>query len=252
VSDVFGRALLDWARGGTIPEIVEREDGFTQSGAGPEVYLSSPRDWPTAERQALRHLRGRVLDVGCGAGRVALVLQRRGVDVVGLDWSRRAVEAARLRGVKDVKRGSINDLGRHVAQFDSLVLFGNNFGLFETPDHARKLVRDWADHAKPGTRLFLESTSAYFGGAPGFDRSYYRRNRELGRPPGSARLRYRYEGLRGEWFTWLFVSQSEMRSILRGTGWRFVRVLDDGASQPYVAVFECDAHGIGQYSRVAG
>lgn len=237
MSDVFGRALLDWANGGIAPEIVEREDGFTQSGAGPEVYLSSPRGWPVAERQALRLVRGKVLDVGCGAGRVALALQERGAEVVGLDWSPRAVEAARLRGVRNVRRGSIHHLDRLISQFDALVLFGNNFGLFETPEHAREVLSAWARNAQPGTKIFLESTSAYFGGAPGFDRSYYRRNRDLGRPPGSARLRYRYDGLTGEWFTWLFVSQKEMRSILRGTGWRFVRVFKGEVSEPYVAEF---------------
>jgi SAM-dependent methyltransferase len=240
VSDVFGRALLDWAKGGTVPEIVEREDGFTQSGAGPEVYLSVPKDWPSAESQALRSMRGRVLDVGCGAGRVALALQERGVDVVGLDWSARAVEAARLCGVREVRRGSIDDLGRIIVQFDSIVLFGNNFGLFRTPEHAHELLGEWAHKAKPETRIFLESTSAYFGGAPGFDRLYYRRNLERGRPSGSVRLRYRYEELTGDWFTWLFVSPSEMRAILRGTGWRQVRVLRSGVSDPYVAVLELE------------
>jgi SAM-dependent methyltransferase len=240
VSDVFGRALLDWAKGGTVPEIVEREDGFTQSGAGPEVYLSTPEGWPSAERQALRLMRGRVLDVGCGAGRVALALQERGADVIGLDWSVRAVQAAQLCGVRDVRRGSIDHLGRVIAKFDSIVLFGNNFGLFGSPEHARELLTEWAAKAKPGTRIFVESTSAYFGGAPGFDRLYYRRNLERGRPPGSVRLRYRYEGLTGDWFTWLFVSPSEMRRILRGTGWRQARVLTRGASEPYVAVLELE------------
>jgi SAM-dependent methyltransferase len=238
VNDVFGRALLDWAKGGMVPEIVEREDGFTQSGAGPEVYLAAPEDWPSAERRALRVMRGKVADVGCGAGRIALALQERGVEVVGIDWSSRAVEAARLCGVNDVIRGSIDNFGSVIAQFDSIVLFGNNFGLFGTPEHAHKLLSEWASKSKPGTRIFLESTSAYFGGAPGFDRLYYRRNRESGRPPGSVRLRYRYEDLTGEWFTWLFVSQSEMRAILRGTGWRQARVFTSALSEPYVAVLE--------------
>ena len=240
MTDVFGHALLDWAKGGMIPEIVEREDGFTQVGAGPEVYLSTPNEWPTAERQALRHLRGRVLDVGCGAGRVALALQERGLDVVGLDWSQRAVQAAKILGVKDVRRGSIEHLERSVGDFDCIVLFGNNFGLFGTPERAQELLSEWAPRAKPGARIFVESTSAYFGGAPGFDRSYYRRNRERGLPPGSVRLRYRYEGLTGDWFTWLFVSPSELRTVLWGTGWHQTRLLSSGPGDPYVAILETD------------
>jgi SAM-dependent methyltransferase len=223
-----------------IPEIVEREDGFTQVGAGPEVYLASPEGWPAAERQALRQVRGRVLDVGCGAGRVALALQERGLDVVGLDWSARAVEAARICGVQNVRRGSIEHLGRSVGDFDSIVLFGNNFGLFGTPERARELLGEWAQKAKPGTRIFVESTSAYFGGAPGFDRSYYRSNLEFGRPPGSVRLRYRYDGLKGDWFTWLFVSPRELREVLRGTGWRQAQLLTSEPSDPYVAILEAD------------
>src|SRR5208282_4050169 len=67
-TDVFGQALLDWSNGGTTPEVVERDDGFFDVGAGPEVYLSGVRGWPPAERQAIRLVTGRVLDVGCGAG----------------------------------------------------------------------------------------------------------------------------------------------------------------------------------------
>ncbi|MGA7833719.1 MAG: methyltransferase domain-containing protein [Acidimicrobiales bacterium] len=237
-ADVFGKALLEWARGDTTPEVVEREDGFTQIGAGREVYLSRFAGWPAAERQSLRHVRGRVVDVGCGAGRVALELELRGFDVVGLDASSRAIEAATLRGLSNVWRASIDDLGRKIDSFDSVVLYGNNFGLFETPERARALLSEWAVKSRPFTRLFLESTSAYFGGAPGMDRSYYRRNRELGRPPGTVRLRYRYDDEVGGWFTWLFVSPREMRSILRGTGWRQTRVLSSRTSEPYVAVVE--------------
>lgn len=238
MSDVFGRALLDWVKGGTMPEIVEREDGFTQVGAGPEVYLAPPSGWPAAERQALRYMRGRVLDVGCGAGRVALALQHRGVDVVGLDASPLAVRAAKIHGVQCVQRGTIERLASTIRDFDSLILFGNNFGLFATPECAHELLCEWASVARPGTRLLLESTSAYFGGAPGFDRSYYRRNRDLGLAPGHVSLRYHYGEMTGDWFSWLFVSQREIRRILRGTGWHVVRMLDDALSEPYVAVAE--------------
>lgn len=239
-TDTFGLALLDWAKGGTIPEIVERDDGFTEAGAGPEVYLSDFKGWPAAERQSVRHMRGRVLDVGCGAGRVALNLQQRGIDVVGLDSSSLAVEAAAIRGVEEVWCTSIDTLGKKIGLFDTIVLFGNNFGIFGTPGRAREILTDWAKWTKPTARIFVESTNAYCGGAPGIDRGYYHRNKERGNMPGQARFRYHYGHSVGPWFPWLFVSRNEMREILRGTGWHQARVLGDRSSEPYVAILERD------------
>jgi SAM-dependent methyltransferase len=234
--DVFGHALLDWAMGATSPEVLERDDGFTQIGAGPEVYLSAFRGWPSAERRSVRFMRGRVMDVGCGAGRVALELQNRGLDVVGLDASPRAARAARLRGVTEVWSTPIEDLGKKIDSFDSLVLFGNNFGIFETPARARQILTRLAATTKPDARIFVESTAAYCGGAPGFDHSYYHRNKASGHSPGQLKVRYHYEHLVGPWFRWLYVTRSEMRSILIGTGWHLERVLGDRLSEPYVAI----------------
>jgi SAM-dependent methyltransferase len=127
--DVFGRALMDWARGGTAPEIIEREDGFTDLSAGHDLYISGFKDWPSSERSSIRYVRGRVIDVGCGAGRVSLYLQQRGFDVVGLDASPLAVRSAQLRGVKQTWCLSIDELSKRLELFDTIVLFGNNFGI---------------------------------------------------------------------------------------------------------------------------
>ena len=234
--DVFGRALVDWATGGTTVELLERDDGFTQAGAGPDVYLSTFRGWPAAERRVLRLVRGRVLDVGCGAGRVALELQRRGLEVVGLDASPMAARAARLRGVRHVWSDRLEDLGRRTAAFDSIVLFGNNLGIFGTPARARRVLAGLAASTKADARVFVESTHPYFGGAPGFTRSYYRRNREASRPPGQVRLRYHYDHLVGPWFDWLYASRRDLGAILIGSGWLIDSVSASGRADPYVAV----------------
>jgi len=239
-TDAFGLALLEWARGSTVPEIVERDDGYTETGAGPEVYLADFRGWPATERQSVRHMRGRVLDVGCGAGRVALNLQRRGLDVVGLDASSLAVQAATIRGVREVWCMSTDTLGSKIGSFDTIVMFGNNFGIFGTPEGARKTLTQWATWTKSDARILIESTNPYGGGAPGFDRGYYHRNKTRGLMPGQARFRYHYGHAVGSWFSWLFVSRNEMRRILHGTGWHQVRVLCEGLSEPYVAILEKD------------
>jgi len=240
MSDVFGQALWDWLHGGTTPELYERRDGFVTEGAGPEFYFAGVRRWPAAERQAIRYARGRVADVGCGGGRVALHLQGRGTEVVGLDTSPLAVRTARRRGVDQVRRASLEDLAGSIGRFDTVVLFGNNFGLFGTPERARRLLTSWARRARTGTRILAESTSPYFGGAPAVDRHHYRANRARGRPPGQTRLRIRYGDEAGPWHDWLFVSLSELEGIVGGTGWHVTFVFSSDRVDPYVAVLELD------------
>ncbi|HEY7948187.1 MAG TPA: methyltransferase domain-containing protein [Acidimicrobiales bacterium] len=239
-SDAFGRALLDWSGGGTDPEVIERDDGFWEFGAGYELYQAPFPDWLAAERASIRYVRGRVIDIGCGAGRVPLYLQERGFDVVGLDSSALAVRAARRRGVQQLWRLPLDDVAPKIGAFDTIVLFGNNFGVFGTPDRLRRVLSDWARRTPPDARILAGSTNPYCGGAPALTRSYYFENRRAGRMPGQVRLRVRYRRSVGPWFDWLFVSRHEMRTVLRGTGWHQGRILGGPPSEPYVAVLEKD------------
>jgi SAM-dependent methyltransferase len=241
-TDAFGRALLDWVRGGTDPEVLERDDGFIEIGAGPDVYLASFEDWPVPERQALRYVRGRVVDIGCGAGRVALHLQERGFDVTGIDTSLLAVRASRARGVRRVWRLPIDHLNSGVGSFDTLVLLGNNVGIFGSPQQLRALMTEWSHRTSDRARILAESTNPYHD-APLLDPGYRRRNRERARLAGQVRLRVRYRDWATPFFEWLFVSPTEMRRLLRGTGWHVRRILGSTKSGPYVAILEKNQTG---------
>jgi len=208
--------------------------------AGHDLYVARFKDWPLSERLSIRYVRGRVVDVGCGAGRVCLYLQQRGFDVVGLDVSPLAVRSARLRGVKQAWCLSTDQLSKRLETFDTIVLFGNNFGLFGTPERVRKTLGAWAHRTKPRARILAESTNPYSGGAPAIDRSYYRKNKQEGRMPGQVRMRSHYRGHVGAWFNWLFVSRNEMRILLKGTGWHQAKILGGPPTDAYVAVLEKD------------
>jgi SAM-dependent methyltransferase len=83
-----------------------------------------------AEEAVLRRARGPVLDIGCGAGRHVLALQRRGIGVLGVDVSPDAVRLARSRGAAAV-HGSVFDAvdGR----FRTLLLLDGNLGIGGDP-----------------------------------------------------------------------------------------------------------------------
>ena len=99
--DAFGQFLLEQYRSDEqLAEIIEREDNFIALGSDPGQYLSPHRKWPVADREAIKQARGRVLDIGCGAGRHALHLQDKGLDVTAIDRSPGAVKVCKLRGVK--------------------------------------------------------------------------------------------------------------------------------------------------------
>ena len=76
--DAYGQAMWDFFKGKETTEIVEREDGYIDAGRyGHASYVAPFRRWIKVERQAIKFARGRVLDVGCGPGRVALHLQEK-------------------------------------------------------------------------------------------------------------------------------------------------------------------------------
>src|SRR5690348_7784404 len=103
LEDAYGRLVLDWHEGRPAAEIVERDDGLLQPNNGPLQYFLPLRRWPQPERRAMRLVRGRVLDAGCGPGRVGLHLQSLGHEVMGIDISPLALEVARARGLRDAR-----------------------------------------------------------------------------------------------------------------------------------------------------
>ncbi len=89
-----------------------------------------------------------VLDAGCGTGRVAIELARRGVEVVGVDVDRSMLAEARSRGpgIRWVEADlAALELGR---TFDVVVLAGN-VPIFCPPGSRAALVGSCAAHVAP-------------------------------------------------------------------------------------------------------
>lgn len=236
--DAYGHLLMAHHRGEKVMEIVERDDGFIDVSEGPNTYFAPFEAWPRHQQEAMPYVHGRVVDVGCGAGRVSLYLQRRGHDVLGIDNSPLALEVCRERGVKRLGGLPATQLSRRLGVFDTVVMMGNNFGLLGNPRRARWMLRKFRNMTSPEGRIVAETRDVYQTENPDH-LAYHARNRRRGRMPGQVRIRVRYRGYATPYFDYLMVSKEEMEEILRGTVWRAERYLDsDRWEGVYVAVLQ--------------
>lgn len=220
--DAFGQALLTRLDGDRATIVIERDDGLVDVDGSD--YFSAPVgpewDWISAR------LTGRVLDVGCGAGRGALALQEMGLDVVALDVSPGALEVARRRGVEATFLGTVEDLAAADPEpFDHFLGLGNNLGLMANPAQAipflnalRRLGRNDAPFV--GTML-----DPYAGAAP-VHLAYHEANRAAGRLAGEVRIRVRYQRTTTPWFGLFWASPQELDQVVQRAGWRITDLLE--------------------------
>jgi SAM-dependent methyltransferase len=100
-----------------------------------------------------------VLDAGCGTGRVAIELARRGIDIVGVDVDSVMLDAARAKAPRlDWRLGDLSEVTVDSAdagtprQFDVVVLAGNVM-IFVQPGTEAVVVANLARHIAPGGAL---------------------------------------------------------------------------------------------------
>jgi len=236
--DAFGRMLVDFYYNQPAVEIIERDDGFISTTGGPAVYFAPFEEWPAHLQAGVDYAHGRCLDIGCGAGRLGLHLQSLGLPVLGIDISPLALEICRLRGYAKNANLSITQISRKLGLFDTVCMFGNNFGLFANPQRARHLLKRLHGMTSSSARILAESNDVYQTDDP-IHLAYHAWNRQRGRMSGQLRIRSRYLKLIGPWFDYLMVSKPEMEQILNGAGWQVTHFLDrPDRPSIYLAVIE--------------
>lgn len=234
--DLFADALCDYFYNGRASLYTERDDGL-RTREDVSWYFTSFRNFPPFERQALKFARGRVLDVGCGAGRHSLYLQRRGFDVVGIDRSPRIVELARRRGVRDVRVADVcRKLPFDAGEFETVFLFGNNLGICGTVPRFRRMLRELYRVTLAHANIL--ATTRVLNRASIKDNRYISRNLRKGRPAGQVRMRLERKGNYGPWFELLLFEPSELHAIAGEEGWALEHVFTESVTEGYAVVLK--------------
>lgn len=126
MKDVFGSALLDYQLGRYTEDIVT-STSISVKDLLPLPYLfRNLKEMPVLEQEALSLCRGRILDVGCGAGSHSLELKKKGLEVISIDISEGAIKTCKLRGLD---KAYVNDIHEMSGEFDTILMLMNGSGL---------------------------------------------------------------------------------------------------------------------------
>jgi SAM-dependent methyltransferase len=235
--DAYGQEILAALNGKGSWEIVEREDGFFAISGGSGNYFAEYQDFPSHEKKAFKFVKGKILDIGVGAGKVALYFQKKGFDVVGIDNSPIAIKVCKKRGVKKAKVLRIEEVDKLKEKFDTVIMTGNNFGLFANKKKTKVLLKKLHKVSSENALIIAESNDPY----KTKDKNhldYGKWNRARGKMTGQLKIRIRFEKFVGDWFEYLLVSKNEMEELLEGSGWKVKKFFDKPKTSVYIAIIE--------------
>ena len=161
MKDLFGTAILDYQTNNS-PEDISTETNISEVDAMEVSYLfRSYKEMPKLEQKALQLAKGKILDVGCGAGSHSLYLQEKGLEVTSIDISANAIKACALRGVKNAQIQNVLDLDPK-DKFDTILLLMNGTGIFGTLEQTSKYLQKLKNLLAPNGQILIDSSDIIY------------------------------------------------------------------------------------------
>ena len=170
MKDLFGKAILDFQTNNS-PEDLITETNISEADEMRVDYLfRSFNEMPKLEKKALQLCKGKVLDVGCGAGSHSLYLQKKGFEVTAIDISENAIKACQLRGLKNARVQNVLDIENE--KFDAIILLMNGTGIFGTLAETSKYLHKLKSLLNPNGQILIDSSDIIYMFDEGADGSY--------------------------------------------------------------------------------
>ncbi len=201
------RALAAYWSGRTDVVLIAHSDVSDPEDQAVAVFFRTPEEMPALERVALDAARGRVLDLGAGAGAHAVALLSRGLEVTAAEPLPTAARILRERGVGDVRQGGMEMLAAE-ERFDTVLALMNGAGLARTLAGMTAFLDELANHLAQGGQVLLDSTDP---------RDW--EEADDGRYPGEIHYQIEFEGVRGAPFPFVFVDAETLSEIAQAEGW---------------------------------
>lgn len=217
-TDVFGMAIRDYYFSGDREGEIRTYSSLGEEDAFPVAYLFREYNtMPVLEQKALDLCRGRVLDIGCGAGSHSLYLQGRGLEVVSLDVSPGAAEVCRARGLTGVVEGDFWSYEGN--KFDTLLLLMNGIGISGRVGRLPEFFEKARALLKPSGQVLFDSSDIIYMFDKDEDGEYAFPSPET--YYGEVEFEVAYRGVRSEPFPWLYIDAGVMERAAADHGFAF-------------------------------
>ena len=208
MADIFGQALLDY-QSGNYTEDIKTFSSLDEEDTIPLPYLFRGFDeMPILEQKALQLTRGEILDIGCGAGNHALYLQKKGMDITGLDTSVGAIEVCKKRGVQNTICSSILDHTN--AKYDTLLLLMNGIGLAGKLADLSSFLQHLKSLLSPNGQILLDSSDIIYMFDQDEDGGVWVPN--TGKYYGEVQFHMEYKGKKSLPFYWLYLDFNTLQN----------------------------------------
>ena len=230
MKDLFGKAILDFQTNNS-PEDLITETSISEADEMSVAYLFRSYDeMPKLEQKALQLAKGKVLDVGCGAGSHSLTLQNdRNLDVTSIDISPYAIQACQLRGLKNAKVQDIMTLENE--KFDTILLLMNGTGIFGTLKETPNFLQKLKSLLNPNGQILIDSSDIIYmfdddedGGKWIFGNGYY----------GELTFTVSYKNEAEDEFPWLYLDYNTLQNAAFANGLQSELILE-GEHYDYLA-----------------
>tara|TARA_B110000503_G_scaffold101597_1_gene151784 strand:+ start:354 stop:1055 length:702 start_codon:yes stop_codon:yes gene_type:complete len=214
--DILGTALLDYYHGNYTEDIIN-ETNISEEDVLPLPYFFRKHsEMPVLEKAALKLCKGKVLDVGCGAGCHSLYLQKKGMQVTAIDTSKGAVDVCKLQGVEDVRHLSLLELRDE--KFDTILLLMNGTGIFQKLEYVSMYLKHLKSLLTPSGQILIDSSDLQY---------MYDQGEEGGiwipadRYYGELEYTIKYKGEVSKAFDWLYIDENLFESACLNESLRF-------------------------------
>ena len=238
--DPMGTAILDYQKKGKAKKLRVLSSMFEEDEMPVKHLFRNYSDMPKLEQKALDLARGKVLDVGAGAGCHALALQEKMVNdlssqdaitsVKAIDISPLSVEAMKLRGIKDAE--CINLFNPSLGNgFDTILLLMNGTGIAGKITNLPTLFQRLKSLLNLNGQILIDSSDLkyiYENEDGSFDidlnGAYY----------GEVDYQMVYGDTKGEPFDWLYVDFPLLKNVAESCGLH-VELVAKGEHYDYLA-----------------